>query len=211
MKRLTCACLFVILATLSACDALTGNECGPFDNRFRTLDFSTALAEATIDTLSGEPMLSPISNDTLQSDLLAIDMQPDVETYREGSRPFAALQLIPAAHACSPPLLKSNEVITSLRVVADADFTDGYPAGSNLAPLFDVAVYNRAEFGYQRFELPAFLRDNPSSANRLILLLKARPDATRKFQFTVEYEQEGSGLETYTYTSEPVVVTADTP
>lgn len=211
MKRLISVVLVVVFATVAACNFPIGNDCGPFKNKFRTLDVSTSLAEAEIDTVESRPVLSPISNDTLRSPLLAIDMQPQIELYDERFRPLSAFQIILAAHACSPPIPSSEEVITGLRITADAPFADGYPAGANLAPLFDAAVYNRADFGYRRFDLPAFLDRTPSAADRIILLLTERPETTRELRFTVEYEQQGPGLETYTFTSEPVVVPSDAP
>jgi hypothetical protein len=92
-------------------------------------------------------------------------------------------------------------------VYSTADFGPEYPAGDNLAPLVEVVALYRAEFGYRWAELPDFLARAPNAADELVLILEAAPDTLGPARFTIEYEQEGRGLSSYSYTTRPVVLT----
>ena len=206
MRNLIALGLLVFLLAIGACDSTVGTDCGPFEDKFKTTDFSSAARKATFDSLKVEPNLSPIEDDTLDEGHFAVRMEPVKMLYSQKSTSSGSFQIISSAYACSPPIPTSDEVIKDIRIYSDKDFNDGYPAGKDLAELFDVVVLNRAEYGYRRFELPNFVEQKPNAADKLILILKARPETTSSFQFTVEYEQEGKGLANYDFETNPVVL-----
>ena len=204
MKRVLLGFFGIILASAGGCTSTVGDECGPFPDAFKTTGFSTTVAQLDSLSATGRPVLSAV-DDTIRGPL-AVRMEPITETYTTASRE-RAVTLIPPARACSPPIPTSEEVIQDLRMYSTVDFGPDYPAGDNLAPFLDVVALYRAEFGYRRADLPDFLARSPNAADELILILEAAPDAPRPARFTVEYEQEGRGLASYSYTTRPVVLT----
>lgn len=206
MKRLMALSLLALLLASGACDGTGGTDCGPFKDKFKTTDFSSAVFKATFDTLRVKPNLSPIEGDTLEEGQYAVRMEPVKELYSRSSIPSVSFQVARSAYACSPPIPTSDEVIQDIRIFSDKRFKDDYPAGKDLSGLFDVVVLNRADFGYRRFELKNFLEREPNAVDELVLILDAKPETTSNFQFTIEYEQKGKGLETFQFEAGPVVL-----
>lgn len=209
MKRLLAVLLFGVVCMFAACDNV--GECGPFDTQFAvTSGFkSDALqvdpdAEFRVDT-----ELTEIENDTLAAGELVIQIKLDFAVgTAEANTGWPALRLVPAAHACSPPPLQFNEVIQDIRIYSDPVFGEAYGLNDNLAELFDI-VGRPAEIEgpfYQRQPLTDFLNTGPSPAGELLLILNEVPAEPTELRFTVEYEQEGEGLEAYTFTTDPIVL-----
>lgn len=188
---------------------MAGPDCGPFEDKFKTTDFFGEVFSATFDPGKVEPNLSPIEGDTLSEGSYAVRMVPKKMLYSTRSRSSTSFQIISSAYACSPPIPTSDEVIKDIRIYSDKRFKDAYPAGEDLSGLFDAVVLNRADFGYRRFELNDFLGREPNAVDELILLLDAKPETTSRFQFTVEYEQDGDGLERFEFETDPVVLKSD--
>lgn len=188
------------------CTTTVGEECGPFPNAFKTTGFATSLAQLDSIAATGRPVLSAVADDTIRG-RLAVQMEPKTEAYTTALRHRVDFSLIPSARACSPPIPESEEVIRDLRVYSTVDLGPDHPAGTNLAPLVDVVALYRAGVGYRRADLPDFLAEAPNAADELVLVLDAAPDTTTRARFTVEYEQEGRGLESYSYTTAPVAWT----
>ena len=198
--------LLALLLTFGACST-AGPNCGPFQDKFKTTGFSSEVFSATPDSLNVAPNLSPVEGDTLRKGHLAVRMEPKKVLYSQSSRSSTSFQIINSAYACSPPIPSSDEVIKDIRIYSDSHFKDGYPAGEDLAGLFDVVILNRSDYGrYRRFELNDFLEREPNAVDELILVLDARPETASKFQFTVEYEQEGKGIESYEFKTDPIVL-----
>jgi len=211
MKRPLLVLLVLCVGPLAACE-MTGGGCPPGvgDGKeyFKTTGFSTTAVRATFpDSLQIRPDLSPIAGDTLASGQLAIQMTPEKVLYSQALPPSVSFHLLPAAHACSPVEPRSEERIQDIRLSSNRSFR-GHPPGDTLSAFFDVVARNRAEYGTRRFELDAFRSMEPRAVDELILLLDARPETTARFRFTVEYEQEGPGLDTYEYTTAPIVLPA---
>jgi hypothetical protein len=214
MKHLfAAAALFGLLVplSLSACD---GTDCGPFDSRFVTTDFASGAFAFAGSSDAGSnpdppPELLPIGKDTLLYSDFAIQMRAQIETYALKRERGASFAFVSPAYACSPPLPSSEEVIQDIQVYSDADFNREYAAGDNLAALFDVVVPLQVDgAAYQQFDLRSFLATNPHPTGEVILLLKEAPQAASSFQFTVQYAQEGEGLGSYEFETEPVTLKA---
>ncbi len=208
MKRLWFGLLAIVLIPAAACTTTVGGDCGPFPDTFKTTGFFTTVVQVDSIDSTGRPVLSDIDGDTLQKGQFAVQMEPKKDLYSMAARRQDVVSLIPAVRACSPPIPTSEEVIQDLRVYSTKAFRTDYSARDNLARLFDIVALYRAEFGYRRAELPDFLSGAPNAADELILILDAAPDTMARMQFTIEYEQRGPGLETYSYTTEPVVLAA---
>jgi hypothetical protein len=197
-----------MLLALGACD--TGRECGPFEDKFKTTGFVTATYKLENGyALDGEPLLTPIEGDTLAQGEFSIKMTPTQAFYFSEASTGPAFGFVRSVYACSPPIPSSDEVITDIQVYSDAAFTDAYPAGENLAPLFDAVVLNQAShLYYHRIDLNDFLSGQPHAADEVVLILKAAPARTTDFTFTVRYFQEGAGLDSYAFKTAPVVLEA---
>lgn len=200
--------LIVVLLVLGACSTPSG-DCGPFPNAFKTTGFETSVHQAQFrDSPATKPMLSPITEDTLRTGHLAIQMQTLTETYYSRRSSTMPLQLLSSARACSPVLPTSDEVIQDIRIYSTTAFGDEYSASDNLSALFDIVMQQVAPRRYRRFDLNEFLSRAPNAAHELILILKATPPETTRTRFTVEYEQEGKGLSSYSFRSPSVVLSS---
>ena len=208
MRRLLACVLLGLLLTFGACDAAI--DCGPFNDKFKTTDFTTAAYRIENgDSLNAEPVLSPIENDTLREGAFALRMTPTQESYSASKR-SRSLGFVLAAYACSPPILSSDEIIRDIQIYSDQAFNREHAADDDLADFFDVLVLSFAnQFNYRRFDLHEFLSEAPNAADEIILVLKAAPETASAFRFTVKYFQEGEGLDYYEFTTDPVVLEAE--
>ncbi|MFO8233139.1 MAG: hypothetical protein R6U20_10785 [Longimonas sp.] len=215
MRSLLTACLLATgLALLPAC-GLTGPECGPFETPTSpVVDFDSQALAATQDLSDAWPRLSPIEEDTLTDGHFAIYMQalherraplgPNASTRSSTS---ASWSLIPTAHACSPPPLAAVGTVSDLRIYSSAPLFDGYTTDDNLAPLFDIAV-RKVDSPARVVPLETFLDGPAEFAREIALVLTETPRTTAEAQFTVEYRQDDGELESYTFTTNPVVIEA---
>ena len=209
MRRLLACVLLGLLLAFGACDAAI--DCGPFNDKFKTADFTTAAYRIENgDSLQAAPILSPIENDTLREGAFALRMTPTQESYSSASKRSRPLGFVLAAYACLPPTMSSDEIIRDIQIYSDQAFNREYAADDDLADLFDVLVLSRAnQFNYRRFDLNDFLAGAPNAADEIILVLKAAPETTSAFRFTIKYFQEGEGLDYYEFTTDPVVLEAE--
>ena len=207
MRRLLAFALLGLLLAFSACDAAV--DCGPFHDKFKTTDFTTAAYRIENgDSLQAAPILSPIENDTLTEGAFAVRMTPMQESYSSSKR-SRPLGFVLAAYACLPAPPSSDEIIRDIQIYSDQAFNRAYAADDDLADLFDVLVLSFAnQFNYRRFDLHDFLSEAPNAAEELVLVLKAAPEMTSAFRFTIKYFQEGEGLDYYEFTTAPVVLEA---
>lgn len=209
MNRLLPLLLLSVLVVLGGCDMT--DDCGPFKSEVRTTGFSGAAFKVDPDATFGfEFDLDEIEDDTLAAGELGLRLQLEGELYAAASpesREIPSVQLIPAAHACSPPIPEYDATIQDIRIYSDTDLGNAYPAGENLAGLFDIAGRrNGPGMPYEREPLTDFLERTPRPVDVLLFVLNDVPPVPTAMQFTVEYEQEGEGLETYSFTTVPVVV-----
>jgi len=197
--------MFTLMAT--SCGKLTGDECGPFPSKFKVTDMSASEKFVVgYDELNRNLELSAIEADTLAFDRFAIEIFPITEAIFASQFTFPTFHLIQPAFACSPAIPVSAGNITNIRITADIDFNEVYPAGSNLAELFDVhSLYLKD--GPDRLTLPEFLEEKPAVPDLFVLLLKEGPEDQSELRFTVEYHQEGELLNEFNYTTRSLVIT----
>jgi len=196
---------FSMIAVVS-CN-LTDDDCGPFDNKFKTVDFQAELKSITI---SENPDLN-VQYSTLESDTVGLDkfglaMFPVGESYALNSKPLNSFSFIPSAFACSPPIPVSEEMITDIEIFSSRNFNSEYTSGENLAELFEIVVLYRNS-GYQQSNLNDFLSSEPNVPDEIFLVLKSAPETTDPIQFTVKYSQDGIDMDSYQFSTEEVVIT----
>ena len=209
LRRPLAFALLGLLFSFVACDPV-GEGCGPFKETPKTTGFTTATYRiGNADSLDTEPVLAPIESDTLASGELSIQMILIKEAYSSASKAEKrkAIRFVSAAYACSPAL---GERVQDIQIYSDHAFNSEYAAGDNLAALFDVIVrYRVSPDSYFRFDLNDFLSGAPGDVSELVFVLKAAPQATSGFQFTVRYFQEGGELDYYEFKTAPVVLRTD--
>lgn len=214
MKKILAFILTVVLLAAGACTSPV-DDCGPFPDTFKTTGFEASIHQAEFsDSLGAEPMLSRIAGDTLRTGHFAIELRTEMETYFSHRSEASSIRFLSSAYACSPVLPSSDEVIQDIQIYSDTAFGEEYSAGDDLSALFDVVVYRKSHRhdgypGYRRFDLNEFLDRDPTAAWTLFLVLDETPATTTRAQFTVEYEQDGKGIESYEFTTTSVVLTSE--
>jgi len=214
MKKILTFILTVVLLAAGACTSPV-DDCGPFPDTFKTTGFEASIHQAEFsDSLGAEPMLSRIAGDTLRTGHFAIELRTEMETYFSHRSEASSTRFLSSAYACSPVLPSSDEVIQDIQIYSDTAFGEEYSAGDDLSALFDVVVYRKSHRhdgypGYRRFDLNEFLDRDPTAAWTLFLVLDETPATTTRAQFTVEYEQDGKGIESYEFTTTSVVLTSE--
>lgn len=198
------AVLFTFI-TIS-CNTPTDLNCGPFPDKFRVLDFSTSIKNVThYDSSSRNIQLSEIQSDSIQFDKFAIDMYPVTEVFFSSVFDKINFQFIQSAYACSPIVPASDDKILDIQIYSDKDFNAEYPAGENLAELFEVyALYMRE--GPRRVNLIDFITEEPNAPDQLILLLQSGPSEASEIQFTVRYLQDGEKLNKFEFSTSPITI-----
>lgn len=199
------AVLFTFM-TIS-CEAPTDLDCGPFPDKFRVTDFSTSIKNVTYyDSSPRSVQLSDIQGDSIQFDKFAIQMYPVTEVYFSSVLDRFNIQIIKKAYAYSPIVPASDDRILDIQIYSDQDYSAEYPAGENLAELFDVyALYMRD--GSRRVDLVDFISEEPKAPDQLIFLLKSGPSEAPEFQFSVRYFQDGKKLTEFDFTTDPIIIT----
>lgn len=206
MKRL--AGLAVAAAVLSACGG--GDDidtCGPFIN-YNPYDIVGLEAKAVSFEQLPERVAYEVNTTELTgSDIISegrfiIELDADTEqgsttTYHLGENAdfWQGLSIFNKAYACSPPPPYTNEVIESITITSDRDFSVEYPAGSSLNELFVVAhqrfgyVYDENSDGERIYKpLNDFLNTQPSASMFMQLMLTQTPESEKSHQFTIDYK-----------------------
>lgn len=196
--------LFIIIAI--SCN-VTGDDCGPFDDKFKTVDFQTDLKSITIsENPSLDVQYTSLDSDTIRLEKFGLAMFPVGEYYSLNTKRLNSFSFLPSAFACSPPIPVSEEMITDVEIFSNRNFNSEYTSGENLAELFEVVVLYRNS-GYQRSNLNEFLSSEPNVPDEIFLLLKSAPETTEPIQFTVKYSQDGIDMDSYEFTTKAVVIT----
>ena len=197
---------FTFFTTLLS--VLSCNDCGPFKDRFKLkgLNWSTQEVVYT-DTAIYKLQVFPITNDSVIYDRYAIQILPDVEYYFAQHMDHLNFSLINSAYACSPAPAITEERIDSIVIVSSKNFDATHLAGTNLAALFDVIIFDEANYIYEeKYPLVDYLLTKPDVPNQLILILNSKPGQTEEFQFTIKYYQKGIDIDYLEYVTDPVVI-----
>ncbi len=199
--------LVILLTVITISCNVTGDDCGPFNSKFKTVDFDTDLKIISISENRGlNVQYRTLESDTIEFDKFGISMFPVTEFYSLNTKLHHSFSLIPSAFACSPLIPVSEEVITDIEIFSDRDFNSSYSSGDNLADVFEVIVFT-FNTGYHRYDLINFLSYEPIVPDKIFLLLKVTPETTEPIQFTVKYSQNGIDMNSFEFTTEPIFIT----
>ncbi len=194
------------MITVVSCN-LTDDDCGPFDDKFKTVDFQAGLKNIIISEGQGlDVQYNTLESDTISFDKFGIAMFPVGESYSLNSKQLNSFSLIPSAFACSPPNMVSEEMITDIKIFSSRNFNSEYTSGENLVELFDIVVLYRNS-GYQRRNLIEFLSSDPNVPDEIFLVLKSAPETTEPIQLTVKYSQNGIDMDFYEFTTGDIIIT----
>lgn len=201
---ITLVSLFMIIAI--SCN-ITGDDCGPFNDKFKTVDFQAGLKSITIsENPSLDVQYSTLESDTIGFDKFGLSMYPVLESYSLNLERLSSFSLIPSAFACSPPIPVSEEMITDIEIFSNRNFNSEYTSGENLAELFEIVVLYRGS-GYQLSTINEFLSSEPNVPDEIFLVLKSAPETTKPIQFTIKYSQDGIDMDSYEFSTEAIVIT----
>lgn len=191
-----CCYYLLSISLLVSCE-----PCGGGPDRYKITSIASRIGNAVYD--QGDLSLSEITNDSARFDAFAIQLTGEMQLYYSAShtKSFKAL------YACSPSDPTTDDVLHDITITADKYFTEEFPAGSNLAALFDVVVSDRYNgFPSEKYDLVEYLQTEPFVKDQVTLLLKSPPADNMVLAFTVKYYQEGVGLDYYTFTTDEVLI-----
>ncbi|MAL18148.1 MAG: hypothetical protein CL670_01695 [Balneola sp.] len=197
-----------LLALLSISCNLTGDDCGPFKDKFKVVNFDVELENVSISSSLGELQIahSALQTDTVKVAEFGISLFPVSEYYSLNTSPRRSFSFFSKAYACSPPIPVSEEIITNIKISSNRDYNSNFSAGDDLSELFDVMVFYRGE-GYEAYSLNEFISSNPSVPDELFLIPSSTPETTQPITFTIQYYQDGIDLDYFESTTKPVVIT----
>ena len=186
---------YIVLFTLVQLGGCTGDDCGDFGPyRYRLLSFDS---EVVIFDFPSE-QLQPWEGDPIPFESYAIHFESKTEPIALRSDPTGN-----ALYACSPPEPYIETELTSVTITSNQDYAQGYPAGTDLSPLFEMAAY---DYGFVRWTVRA---DEWTAFDNLIplqfLLYPEVPPLTAgEFTFTIEFDFGDEELDNIVVTTDPV-------
>lgn len=196
--------LFIIISV--SCN-VTGDNCGPFDDKFKTVSFNTDLKNISISENPGfEIYHTSFESDTIGYEQFGLAMYPIGEFYSMNSNKLQNLfSISQKAFACSLPTPVSEEIIKGIEIFSNRSFNSAFIAEDNLADLFEIVVLYRNS-GYQRINLNEFLISESKVPDEIYLLLKSAPEIAEPIEFTLKYSQDGIDMNSFEFITRPVVI-----
>ena len=185
------------LVLIVACSDDDDCGSGGSTNRFKVNDISLSnlkLEDPTLE-LTNHTLVAATPQDVLSEKeyFIAVNLITENYTAHKQSPKFS---LVESAYACSPMPPYSDETILSLTVRANKDFSSAHPAGADLTELFDVVVFNAHKgIYYSRMSVSDYIASQPSSPNKLYLVLNTAPEKQDSFNFEVSYHTSLKGQE----------------
>jgi hypothetical protein len=127
--------------------------------------------------------------DTISFDKLAFKLTPIKSFYTtENITSHRNFSFFSEAYACSPPIPYSDEQNGYIIITCEKDFDQLHKSGTNLANLFDVAIFDLYKgIDYYRMSLQDYLALRPNTKDELILFLNEAPEKTDDYVFKIEY------------------------
>jgi hypothetical protein len=194
------------------------NNCGPFEStRYDITEIIvTPVVFEELPVNIGTPVTTTVPNtfESINSEKFILELSATVikdPTYVENKlkKEFQfSFSLINSAHACSPPAPYTNEKIKVLNITSNQDFSDNYPAGTNLNSLFsveynDLGVYkNDGGSTRSAFRLDEYVELKPNAGQLLQLKLNQKPGPIKSHEFHIEYIHDD---DEYFFISIPVI------
>jgi hypothetical protein len=196
-----------LFALLSVSCNLTGDDCGPFKDKFKVVNFDVELKNLSI---SSSPEFqvqhSTLERDTVKFNEFSVGFFPISEYYSSNTLPTSFFSFFPEAYACSPPIPVSEERISDIRIFSNQGYNSNFSAEDNLSKLFDVVTFYRSK-GYNRLGLNEFISSNPFVPDELFLIPNSAPETTEPITFKIQYYQDGIDLDYFENTTKSLVIT----
>ena len=210
-------CLILFLGVLSCEDSHEDsreNFCGgrdlppgkhkiiSLDWRIYSVSYSTFPEDKLIDKIDVSQL---VQNSVLYSQY-GILITPRYQYYRLSSRnKINTSNFINSAYACDPLPPTTDDRIRDIKIFSKRDFNSEYPAGSNLAPLFDIIVEPDYSGNKIKWDLTKYLLTRSIPVPRfMVLVLKESPEVTADYTFEIEYYQDGKDLDFFEFTTRSV-------
>jgi len=128
---------------------------------------------------------TPISLNGLESvewSRFGIELNAAHQTYYSSRQPSLSFSLFSQAQACSPLPPTATQHLVNISIVSDNDYSEDYPAGSELASVFAPIKYLATEFPHTA--LDTFSGKNLPAPRQLSLYLLQEPEHNRQ-NFTI--------------------------
>jgi len=137
-----------------------------------------------------------IYKDSVYYSFYGIYIEPDLQIAAVRNLHSPSFGLVNTAYACDPIPATTNDRITDIEIIADQDYDDSHPKGSNLAEYFDVVVtYHHTNTYEIKHDLVDYLGRKPIVPDRLVLILKVKPKQNTRLRFTLNYKQNGVSMD----------------
>lgn len=189
--------ILIFIVSLFSCDVI--EPCGPFPDKFKILGFESREYDHSL--TNSESMQS---EDTIKYDNYVIVVEAEIETYY-AYHTKGFLEIVPSLYACSPIIPTSDERIKDIEITSNVDYSNQLKAGSNLAKIFDISVYENSSNSIRQ-DLVEFLSAKPNSSRLFALFLNQAPEKPQKIAFTIKYFQEGIDFEYFEITTRTVFI-----
>ncbi len=197
----TIAILLMLNLLLTSCNNY--DSCGDLPNA--QYDITSISAKATVSEPPFNSFGSPFTTtefntgQTVSVDQFILELNattgPAFTSNNKITNPPFQFSLIPIAKACSPALPFTKEKISAIAITSSSDFSNEFPAGTDLKPLF-LVIYNepylfdKSSGENKPYSLEEFVELNPSAGHLIQLNLSQSPDISKTHQFNIEYSHE---------------------
>lgn len=198
--------LTIIIIGIVSCDNST--DCGPFPDKFKLTGITLILKESHN---SDGDSFQYITNDSVVYSKFTITILPQTKSYYSSNINKPLFGIVNSAYACSPSRPPTtDEKIENIEIICNKDFDSSHSAGNNLADIFDIIIKDYHKFNYEKYDLIEFLSQNPVSTEPdIYLVLKAPPEKTGEFEFTIKYTQDGIDFDYFEKTTNKIVITKE--
>lgn len=185
--------LYVVFLFVGVFSCDISEPCGPFPDKFKVVGLEYNVLKVEYSQGTGfEIKEFKINIDTLNHTNFALFVRSMKETYFSMLNRAKSFSLIQPIYACTPIDPTTDEKIENIEIFCDKDWNDDFPAGTNLAPIIDVVIYDQVNNIYnQLYTLEAFLAKNPDAVDQMTFMINTPPSETDKYTFIVKYYQQG--------------------
>ena len=208
-------CLILFLGVLSCADCV---ESG-YRDKYKIISLDWRIYSVSDSTLYGDKVigkidLSPLVQNSVLYSQYGISITPRTRRYRSSRSYYSysrnkinTFSFINSAYACSPADPTTDDRIRDIKIFSKRDFNSEYPAGSNLALLFDIIVKpDRSSYRKIKWDLTKYLLTRSIPSRLMLLVLKESPEVTADYTFKIEYYQDGKDLDFFEFTTRTVEI-----
>ena len=208
-------CLILFLGVLSCVDIEDSCPGSGYPDKYKiiSLDWTVDSVSYSYSTFSGDTVIdkidfSPLVQNSVLYSHYGISTLSRMGGYRSSSRnKINTSNFINSAYACSPVEPTTDDRIRDIKIFSKRDFNSEYPAGSNLAPLFDIIVEpDLSSYRKLKWDLTKYLLTRSIPSRLMVLVLKESPEVTADYTFEIEYYQDGKDLDFFEFTTRSVEI-----